>query len=110
MGGQKAGHGNGQDEKARDEGEMHGFIIIPRAGSPIRLSFAVNGNDVDARGRLNQPKCPEISRMTRKGGKGRRKEKERPRFALGTRDTETQCVQQMEEKHGVMWLLGTWLP
>lgn len=41
-------------------------------GSPIRLSFAVNRNDVDARGRLNQPKCPEVSRTTRKS----REEKE----------------------------------
>lgn len=73
-----------------------------------------------ARGRLNQPKCPEVSSSVarRKGGEKQSEMRGTPRggernnetsrlaFETGEKKSET-CVWQMEEKHGVMWLLGT---
>lgn len=61
------------DEKARDGGERCADLSSSPWRSPIRLSSAANGNDVDARGgRLNQrqnaPGSPP--RGEKKGGGG----------------------------------------
>lgn len=95
--------GSEMDEKAHDGGEMCGFM--PRC-SPIRLSSAANGNDVDARGgRLNQPKCPEVSasRDEKEGGREkqsemrghdatgwRKKQRETSRLALETGEKKSE--------------------